>query len=338
MTDQAVDDEITVVLCTYNGARYVEEQLASILNQSVLPVSVVISDDGSTDGTVDLIEQQFAARDRGGPSLLMLPRSAERLGAARNFERAIASAHTPFVALSDQDDVWRRDRIERSLDVLRSQQDLWLVASNTSFIDGRGRAIPGDSFTRFGFVHADPEHLAPERLLSVLIRRNFVQGMTFTLRRDLITAASGGADHFLHDYWLAINAAARGRMALIDDDLVSYRLHGSNVVGVGERRAVRRLLKRVHWFVTKPRTGVARRLLEWNEVADRLLKADGIPPALFRVVEQKIRFERSRSRGSRTFLQQVAEVVRLARRGDYARFDRDGLRAAIDDLLWRRSL
>lgn len=335
---ERIAPDLTVALCTFNGARFIEDQLRSILLQTLLPAEIIVSDDGSTDGTLQRIQAVFADRPHGAHPvrLVVLPARAAPLGPARNFEHALSRASTDLVALSDQDDVWEPDRLARGVAVLREHADVWLVASNTSLIDGAGAPLPGSSFSIFGLEDDELQGLREHDVLPALVRRNFVQGMTFVLRRELLDLAGAAPAPFLHDYWLAICAAAAGRMRILETPLVRYRLHGNNVVGGGERSAVLRTLKRVHWFVTRPRSGTPRRLMEWNAVQRRLEGAE-LPPRETRLLARKVAFERERFRGTRSLGLHLGTVLRLRRSGAYEELDRDGNRAVLDDLLWRRS-
>ena len=91
-----------VAMCVYNGARFLREQLESIAAQSVPPVQMVVLDDGSTDGSWELL-QAWAAT---APFEVEVRRNAEKLGVVRNFERAATLLDTSMVFLADQDDLW----------------------------------------------------------------------------------------------------------------------------------------------------------------------------------------------------------------------------------------
>ncbi|MFL5505263.1 MAG: glycosyltransferase, partial [Gemmatimonadales bacterium] len=105
---------VSVVLCTYNGARYLPEQLDSLARQSLPPTELVVRDDDSTDETASLVAA-FAER---APFPVRWTCNAERLGPTRNFGAAIADATGEFVALCDQDDVWLPEKLERVVGAL----------------------------------------------------------------------------------------------------------------------------------------------------------------------------------------------------------------------------
>src|SRR5690606_28186050 len=128
---------LCVVMCTYQGERYLPEQLASVLAQRVLPDSMVIVDDASTDGTVG-IAREFAEQ---APFPVDVNVNARNLGFARNFERAISLADGEVLVLSDQDDVWMENRLQRIGRVFDEASEVAFVFSDAELVDGELRPL-----------------------------------------------------------------------------------------------------------------------------------------------------------------------------------------------------
>ena len=216
---------VSVAVATFNGARFVAEQLRSILAQELpLRLEVVVSDDGSTDETVQIC-RELAAQDR---RLRVLEPSLRRLGVGGNFERAIAATTGDFVALSDQDDVWDAEKLATLLDALRTTPAAELAFCDMRIVREDGQAIAG-SFTRN--QRMDPRKPAALTLRRLLVR-NVVTGCALMVRRSLVDAAlpfPAGCQY--HDWWIAVVAASRGRLLFVDRSLQNYRQHGGNVVG-----------------------------------------------------------------------------------------------------------
>src|ERR1700760_4242642 len=105
---------ISVAMCTYNGERYLREQLESIAEQSLLPIELVVCDDGSTDDSI-LILEEFRAR---APFSVRIIRNEVKLGSTRNFDQAMTSTSGEFIALCDQDDRWKPRKLEKLVAVL----------------------------------------------------------------------------------------------------------------------------------------------------------------------------------------------------------------------------
>jgi glycosyltransferase involved in cell wall biosynthesis len=211
---------ISVCLATYNGQRYLDEQLRSILDQLGPDDEVIISDDASTDDTLSVAR---AARDRR----VRILDHTDRVGYSKNFERAVSAATGEIIFLSDQDDVWLPGKVERMVAEL-DQHDL--VVSDVSVVDGDLRVL-------------DPSHFAKHR-----VRRGFVRNLAATryigaamaMRRELVQLALPFPDRVrwcAHDYWLTLVGEAYGRVALVDDPLMLYRRHEGVTSTGGERSA-----------------------------------------------------------------------------------------------------
>jgi hypothetical protein len=227
--------EYEVLLATCNGERFLTEQIASILEQTVLPQRLLIADDNSSDRTGDLIT---AWREQSPVAIEVLPLAASgRLGSCRNFERLLQASQAAYVMLADQDDLWDPDKAERLLHQIARLEQRWgqhkplLVHADLRLIDADGRSL-ADSFHRC-------QGLYPERCSTLEIGlQNVVTGCASLLNRACVRQALPFPDQVvLHDWWLALVAAQAGAIAYLPEACVSYRQHGSNVVGaVGWRR------------------------------------------------------------------------------------------------------
>lgn len=228
--------KISVVMATYNGGAFVREQVVSLLTQTQLPAELVVSDDGSTDGTLDIIRDALA----DAPFPVRLHRNALNKGYRRNFIEAASLASAPLVAFCDQDDVWRADKLAR---MARAFDDpaVMLAYHNAAVTDGEGRVTgrlygPDGGRKRSESSRADPW--------------SFSLGFTQVFRRELVafTPLQACSRDFLfpreqlaHDQWFFFLAGCLGRVAFVDEELVAYRQHADNVFGAVDRGRVRRL-------------------------------------------------------------------------------------------------
>jgi rhamnosyltransferase len=233
---------VTIALSSYNGERFIAEQIASIRQQTHRGWQLLVRDDGSSDGTVRMVETHAA----GDPRITLLRDDAGNLGPAASFgvllDRALLDG-AEYVALADQDDVWSPTKIEDELRLMLDREqtagkarpilvhtDLKVVRDDLSVVH--------DSFLGYqGLRHLD----AP---LGTLLVQNFVTGSTLLLNRALLEVAMPIPRVIMHDWWLALCAASVGEIAFVDRATVLYRQHGSNTLGsVGLKRAVWRSLR-----------------------------------------------------------------------------------------------
>lgn len=224
------DEPVSILLATCNGAPFVREQIESIRSQSVTDWTLVIRDDGSTDGTPDILRELAGSDSR----IVIVNDAHGRLGAAGNFSmlatRALTGPPGP-VLFADQDDVWFPAKIERTLATLRSAEAAQraetplLVHSDLTVIDRQGRHLH-DSFMRFQRIR----HEGAQALRTLLVQ-NFVTGCTVMVNRPLLELAIPvPTDAMMHDWWLALCAATCGSIEFIQKPTMAYRRHDTNTM------------------------------------------------------------------------------------------------------------
>ena len=231
--------EVIVVLGAYNGARYISQQIESIRAQSFRDWRLLIRDDHSADETVEIVRRISAA----DPRLSLIDDSTSNIGPWASFGRLLSQAYeegAEYVFLSDQDDVWLEDKMEKQLSLLRAANDKRpaLVHSDLVLVNENLERIH-DSFSEFqrtSYDKADP--------LGTLLIHNAVVGCTIAVNRSLLDLALPLPADTMHDWWLAACAAAGGTIQRTVQPTVLYRQHSSNVVGVEHRHLFLRHLAR----------------------------------------------------------------------------------------------
>lgn len=214
---------VSVVLATYNGRRYLAEQLESLRTQALRPMEIVIGDDGSTDGTLDLIER-FA---RKSPIPVRLTRHVTRLGYAGNFLATAKRASGELLAFCDQDDVWYDDKLVRVAAAFE-HRNVVLVAHHADVVDESGiklgRTFPVERYS--GVFGADlPLRIYPG--FSLTARRQLLRLHEYYCAGPEITECG----QLSHDTWLWLLAPCVGKTVILGDKLAAYRQHGGNAVG-----------------------------------------------------------------------------------------------------------
>ena len=221
---------IECVMCTYNGAEFIREQLESIGAQTCRIDRLIICDDGSTDTTVEL------ARDWGKTADFKVDIfvNEKGLGAAGNFERALSLTEGDYIFFSDQDDVWLPRKVELSMEKMKSMEREYgahtpcLVHTDLRVVDRQLNLLHRSFLENQGLQHVADE----DRQLPCLMAQNFVTGCTMVINRALKEKAMPfPQDIIMHDYWLALAAVLSGHLGFVQDQTILYRQHGRNTVG-----------------------------------------------------------------------------------------------------------
>lgn len=213
---------VSVAMATFNGERFLAEQLETIYAQTWPNLEVVASDDASTDGTVAILERY--SRSHG----LRFAAQQQRLGLVRNFESALALASGEWVALADQDDVWKPEKITRMMaaatDAACPRTLVYCNPAETLEEDGRVHyELAHEPVIRFERTHGSgrPAHL--------LMAENWVVSHTMLVHRAVLTRALPFPPGLrYHDGWLALAACAEGEILFLDECLQTYRRHGGS--------------------------------------------------------------------------------------------------------------
>lgn len=218
---------VSVAMATYNGQRYLQEQLESVAAQTAIPAELVVSDDGSTDGTVSLIKT-FAEK---APFPVRILQKEGRLGFADNFLHAATRCKHDLVAFCDQDDVWLPTKLEIGQNRIKADDSLLAMHCLTTTNDALEptgvwtQGIENDSVCM-------PLQLDP-----------YINGWgnTMLFRRDLVAAIArevrprqpeSPERPLSHDTWIYVLAAALGRVSHIATPLILYRQHDNNAMGI----------------------------------------------------------------------------------------------------------
>ena len=244
--------QISVAMATYNGEKHLREQLDSIARQTLLPLELVITDDGSTDATLQIAEE-FA---RTALFPVKVIRNDSRLGYANNFIKAASLCAGDLIAFCDQDDIWMEQKLSvcssffTDPDVLMATHSAYLLLPNGE----RGHRHPDFAKTRILKTgSADPF--------------KFTYGFAQIFRGVLLDIASYDcrpARVQAHDQWFWFLACSAGKIALIEDALVLYRQHASNAFGAPRRLTFAQRLRRT--------TGI----IDYDHTADSELQCSHI--------------------------------------------------------------
>jgi len=216
-------------MATYNGERFIAEQIASIQGQMFQDWVLIVRDDGSNDRTCQIVSEMAQQDGR----IKLLTDGLGNRGAIGNFAALMQTAlkdGVDYLFLADQDDVWLPDKLSLMLSAMcemesKSPNLPLLVHCDLEVVDKELRTI-ARSFTQFS-------RLAPTSAdLGVLLCQNQVTGCACLINRSLLALACPvPSDVLMHDWWLALLAASSGKIGFVPMPLVRYRQHGGNVLG-----------------------------------------------------------------------------------------------------------
>ncbi|MGA8729118.1 MAG: glycosyltransferase family 2 protein [Terracidiphilus sp.] len=313
---------ISVVLCTYNGGRYLGEQLESIAEQTRLPAELVACDDCSTDNTVCIL-QEFSAR---APFLVRIFRNTKRLGSTRNFDQGIRLAQEEFISLCDQDDRWVPNKLEKLSDILIRNPLLGGVFSDAVLIDGDSKPIGINLFEKHKFSAAKQRAFVANPS-TILLKHDVVTGSTLMFKAAMRRYFSGIPLSWVHDGWLTWIIALHSHLDLTSEPLTAYRIHAGQQIGIGPSHAARRTLLQAE----TRRQHYGRVAQQFHDLLLHLMSADKKEYGLLAdEIRRKICFLQKQSMLSHRRAIRFLQMFRML--PDYARYTR-GLGSFRNDLL-----
>jgi len=221
--------QISIAMASYNGALYLPEQLGSIAAQTRPPDELIVCDDCSTDSTAAIVEE-FARRS---PMPVKFQINERNLGPNRNFERAITSCTGDVIALCDQDDVWRNDKLQLIEEAFAGAPATGLVFSDAEIVDENLNSLGRRMWNERGLTRRKRKLFEIGRSLDVLLPGWTVTGATIAFRsryKDLILPIPDELP-MIHDGWIALAIAAVADASLIGEPLIKYRQHHGQRVG-----------------------------------------------------------------------------------------------------------
>ena len=202
---------VSVVMCTYNGEAFVEEQINSILSQTYPVYELLIFDDVSSDNTVQTIRRIGKEHP-----VIKLVVNEKNLGFTRNFEQAIKAATGDVIAISDQDDIWMKDKIEKMMNAWKPEHPL-IYCDSFIFSDTPPANPPSPRFRQFEGTDA--------RKISLF---NTISGHALLFRKEFLPLVLPFEEGVMYDWWMGVVAAYNGGVQHYPEVLVYHRKHANN--------------------------------------------------------------------------------------------------------------
>lgn len=238
-------DKIAILMATYNGEKYISEQIESLLEQTYDEWELFVHDDGSTDDTIAYIDSYI----RKYPGKIHLLDGKSTGGAKYNFFYLFSQVQAPYYMTCDQDDVWMKNKVELTYKKIQEieksnqseQQKPYLVYTELRVVD-EGLETISETMSEYQALDCH------RRDIKQFLLQNSVTGCTMMVNRtlrDKMLAIKNIDNTIMHDWWAALVAAQFGETAFIDEPTILYRQHGDNSLGALEINRLSYIIRRV---------------------------------------------------------------------------------------------
>jgi len=286
--NRTIDDSrplISIAMCTYNGGPYLSGQLASFVKQTQRPDELVVCDDGSTDNTLQVLNQFI----KEAPFPIRVYRNQPRLGPTKNFEKAISLCSGDFIFLSDQDDVWMPQKVKSSVQALRNNPGAGYVFSDALIVDEMLRLMGYTMWRSIKFTPGQRRQFRQGKQVGVLLKHNVVTGAAMAFRAELKSNILPIPDEIVHDEWITLLASSTGMHGvMIEEPLIKYRQHSEQLLGGRKvsfvEQAKQAALSRGQSFGSR----LYEEEVKYGQVLDRLSLTGHLKQDIQRLLDDKI--------------------------------------------------
>ena len=277
-----MDEKIDILLPTYNGEKYLKEQIDSILNQTYQKIRLIISDDGSKDTTTQILKEYEQKDNR--VEVYLQP---QNLGVVKNIEFLLEKVENPYYMLADQDDIWLPEKVEKSLEKLK-QEEADLVFGDLEVVDQDLKTMY-PSFGDFMLLNRKINKYINNEKLNYLY--NCVTGCTILAKKETIAnilPLPQKSKYVIHDYWIGLMASLNGKVTYMPEKYIKYRQHGNNQVGTNKISHGFEKLDQVRELFINVKLGVFGTYVENNEKFPETLQKVNIQAyEYFKMLENK---------------------------------------------------
>lgn len=278
-------EQIDILLATYNGEKYINEQIDSILNQTYSNIHLIISDDCSKDGTREILKQ-YEQNDKR----IELHFQEKNIGYVKNFEFLLTKVQNEIYMLSDQDDVWIPTKIEHTYDKLK-EANVDLVFTDLEVVDENLKTLY-PSFNDYMKLTRKIKKYKNDYRLQYLY--NCVTGCTLMSKKkfiDMMIPIPTESKYAIHDTWIATTVVNNGKVDYLDEKTIKYRQHGNNQVGTEKVSHGFKTLEQVRELFLEVKLGLFETYVKNDKIFNEKLKKEN-KEALeyFKMIQNKKHF------------------------------------------------
>ncbi len=259
---------ISVALCTYNGEKYIAQQLDSILSQSMPVDEIIILDDCSHDSTCNILTNYTSKYAH-----IKVIRNDVNVGYRKNFERALVESTGDYIFFSDQDDVWNSEKVKTSVAYLEASGMLGAF-TDAGLINHEGLSLGSSLFVHQNLIPYIEEGLLQRYMFEILcLKGNFVTGATLVVTREAkdVILPFRTSKGVAHDEWIALKLSSLHKLGFINQKLISYRIHPNQQLGLDFQQAQ----KKDYLIDCFTNNGDAKRLLKMRKGTAGIIKVCG---------------------------------------------------------------
>lgn len=253
---------ISVALCTFNGSKYLAKQIDSILSQQNYNVDeIIVCDDGSSDGTLEILSKY----QNLNPNIFKVYKNEITLGSTKNFEKSISLCIGDYIFLSDQDDIWKKDKIYKTIHHFKNNPDHEAVFTNADLIDENDTITTSNTLWDYIYFY-EKELKKPINLFNVItLNGNIATGATMCITKNTKKKIIPFLNNpkILHDEMISKKMSLQNKLGYISENLISYRLHKSQQVGIKNKKLNNKKtrLKRIMLGLEYPKNVFERRYI-----------------------------------------------------------------------------
>ncbi|SCH20745.1 Chondroitin polymerase [uncultured Clostridium sp.] len=227
---------IDILMATYNGEKYVSEQIESIINQTYSDWKLFIRDDGSKDNTLSVIKEYA---NKYPEKIVVIEDGKRGLGAKLNFAELMKYSKNDYCMFADQDDFWINEKIQLTFDEMKRLEEKYskntpiLVHTDLKVVDSNLNIL-NESFWEYQKLDAN------KRALNNLLVQNNITGCTMMMNRKLMEMSTNIPQGcIMHDWWIGLVASCFGQIGIVNKQTMLYRQHGGNEVGAHNYKSLK---------------------------------------------------------------------------------------------------